>query len=208
MTDSLTRRHASIRPGKTLRTLGVFEEYFWLLQQRVPRTTVVAAEVEGRTTVEQWSAALAAVQAHHAMLSSRIRQRPGFRPCFELMPDAPLALQAVPSESGTRLFELVSAELATRFGPDDALLRTSILHGRDRTTLVLGAHHAALDGASLILLVRDLLRALTGETLGSPQAMPPSHDELLGLPTSEQSAPLGLSWGSSDQSGSSGSSGS
>jgi hypothetical protein len=195
MTDSLTRHHASIRPGKTLRTLGVFEEYFWLLQQRVPRTTVVAAEVEGRTTVDQWSAALAAVQAHHTLLSSRIRQRPGFRPCFELMPDAPLALQVVPSESGTRLFELVSAELATRFGPDDALLRTSILYGRARTTLVLGAHHAALDGASLILLVRDLMRALAGEALGCPHAMPPSHDELLGLPTSEQSAPVGLSWG-------------
>ncbi|GAB7523489.1 hypothetical protein [Paraburkholderia sp. 2C] len=206
MTDSLTRHHASIRPGKTLRTLGVFEEYFWLLQQRVPRTTVVAAEVEGRTTVEQWSAALAAVQAHHTLLSSRIRQRPGFRPCFELMPDAPLALQAVPSESGTRLFELVSAELATRFGPDDALLRTSILYGRDRTTLVLGAHHAALDGASLILLVRDLMRALAGEALGSPHAMPPSHDALLGLSTSEQSAPPRLrsgSWSSPDASGSS-----
>jgi hypothetical protein len=192
MTDSLTRHHASIQPGKTLRTLGVFEEYFWLLQQRVPRTNVVAAEVAGRTTIEQWSAALAAVQAHHTLLSSRIRQRPGFRPCFELVPDAPLALQAVPSESGTRLFELVSAELATRFGADDALLRTSILYGRDRTTLVLGAHPAALDGASLILLVRDLLRALAGEALGNPHAMPPSHDELLGLSTSEQSAPLGL----------------
>jgi hypothetical protein len=192
MTDSLTRHHASIRPGKTLRTLGVFEEYFWLLQQRVPRTTVVAAEVEGRTTVEQWSAALAAVQAHHTLLSSRIRQRPGFRPCFELTPDAPLALQVVPSESGTRLFELVSTELATRFGPDDALLRTSILYGRDRTTLVLGGHHAALDGASLILLVRDLMRALAGEALGSPHAMPPSHDELLGMSTSEQSAALAL----------------
>jgi len=197
MTDSLTRHHASIRPGKTLRTLGVFEEYFWLLQQRVPRTTVVAAEVEGRTTVEQWAAALATVQARHTVLSSRIRQRPGYRPCFELMPDAPLALQVVPSESGIRLFELVSAELATRFGSDDALLRASILYGRNRTTLVLGAHHAALDGSSLILLIRDLMRALAGEALGSPRAMAPSHDELLGLSTSEQSAPFGPPPGSS-----------
>jgi hypothetical protein len=181
MTDSLIRHDASLRPGKTLRTLGVFEEYFWLLQQRVPRTIVVAAEVQGRTTVEQWRGALAAVQAHHAMLSARIRQRPGFRPCFELMPDAPLTLNVVPSESGTRLFELISTELATRFASDEALLRASILYGRDRTTLVLGANHAALDGTSLILLIRDLMCALSGEPLGDPRPLPPSHDELLGL---------------------------
>ena len=144
--------------GRYLRGVGAY----LLLQQRVPRTIVVAAEVEGRTTIEQWSVALAAVQAHHTLLSSRIRQRPGFRPCFELMPDAPLALQAVPSESGTRLFELVSAELATRFGPDDALLRTSILYGRDRTTLVLGAHHAALDGTSLTTSGRPAAIASNG----------------------------------------------
>jgi phthiocerol/phthiodiolone dimycocerosyl transferase-like enzyme len=188
MTDSITRSRASTRPGKTLRMLGVFEEYFWLLQQRLPRTIVVAAEVHGRTTVEQWRAALGAVQAHHTILSARIHQKPGFRPCFELAPDAPLALKVVPSESGTRLFELISAELATRFAPDDALLRASILYSRNRTTLVLGADHAALDGPSLILLIRDLMRALTGEALGEPRAMPPSHDQWLGMRTSEHYA--------------------
>ncbi|CAB3771143.1 hypothetical protein [Paraburkholderia humisilvae] len=188
MTDLITRDDTSIRPGKTLRMLGVFEEYFWLLQQRLPRTIVVATEVQGRTTVEQWRAALGAVQAHHTILSARIRQKPGLRPCFEFVPNAPLALKVVPSESGTRLFELISAELATRFVPDDALLRVSILYSRDRTTLVLGADHAALDGPSLILLIRDLVRALAGEALGSPRAMPPSHDQLLGLRTSDQYA--------------------
>ncbi|MFC0397513.1 hypothetical protein [Paraburkholderia rhizosphaerae] len=188
MTDSITRDDTSIQPGKTLRMLGVFEEYFWLLRQRLPRTMVVAAEVQGRTTIEQWRAALRALQAHHAILSARIRQKPGFRPSFEFVPDAPLALKVVPSESGTRLFELISAELATRFAPDRALLSASILYGRDRTTLVLGADHAALDGTSLILLIRDLLRALAGEALGDPCAMPPSHDQLLGLRMSDQYA--------------------
>ncbi|CAB3764723.1 phthiocerol/phthiodiolone dimycocerosyl transferase family protein [Paraburkholderia solisilvae] len=192
MNDSITSSRASIRPGKTLRTLGVFEEYFWLLQQRVPRTVVVAAEIQGRTTVEQWHAALDAVRTHHTILSARIHQKPGFRPCFELATDVPLALRVVPGESGMRVFELISDELTTAFAPGDALLRASILYGRDRTTLVLGADHAALDGTSLILLIRDLLRALGAEPLGGVRAMPPSHDGWLGLHTNERYAPFAM----------------
>ena len=34
MSESLTSHRASLGPGKTLRTLGALEEYFWLLGQR------------------------------------------------------------------------------------------------------------------------------------------------------------------------------
>jgi hypothetical protein len=188
MSESLTSYRASLGPGKTLRTLGALEEYFWLLGQRAARTLVVAAEVEGVTSVERWHDALRALQAHHAILSTRIRQAPGFRPVFVAAPELPLELKVVPRESGTRLFELVSAELAARFAPEDALLRTTLLYGRDRSTLLFASDHAALDGMSLVFLIRDLLRALSGESLGAVQAMPPSHDQWLGLHTSERHA--------------------
>ncbi|HVE11490.1 MAG TPA: hypothetical protein VNE00_29820 [Paraburkholderia sp.] len=188
MSDSITSSRPSIGPGKTLRTLGALEEYFWLLGQRAARTLVVAAEVEGVTSVDRWRDALRALQARHTILSARIQQTPGFRPAFVSAPDVPLALNVVPRESGTRLFELVSAELATRFAPGDALLRTTLLHGRDRTTLLLAADHAAFDGASLMFLIRDLLRALSGELPRTVQTMPLSHDQWLGLPVSERHA--------------------
>ncbi|HEY3598432.1 MAG TPA: hypothetical protein VGL08_13085 [Paraburkholderia sp.] len=179
---------ASLEPGKTLRTLGAFEEYVWLLEQRVSRTIVVAAEVEGPTRIESWRAALDTVQAHHTILSARIRQKPGYRPCFEYAPGAALSLQVVLRESGTRLFELLSRELSTRFAPGEVLLRATLLYGRDRSTLLLAADHAAFDGMSLVFVIRDLLRALAGEPLGSRQTMPPSHDELLGLHTNDRYA--------------------
>jgi hypothetical protein len=188
MSESLTSHRASLGPGKTLRTLGALEEYFWLLGQRAARTLVVAAEVEGVTSVERWQDALRALQAHHAILSARIRQAPGYRPAFVSVPELALELKVVPRESGTRLFELVSAELAARFAPEDALLRTTLLYGRDRSTLLFAADHAALDGTSLVFLIRDLLRALSGESLGAAQTMPPSHDQWLGLHTNERHA--------------------
>ncbi len=178
----------SIEPGTTLRTLGAFEEYLWLIEQRVSRTIVVAADVEGRTTIEGWRGAWDAVRARHTILSTRIRQKPGFRPRFEFAPGSALPLQVVFRESGTRLFELVSADLSTRFAYGDVLMRATVLYGRDRSTLLLAADHAAFDGMSLVFVVRDFLRALAGERLGSAQTMPPSHDDLLGLHTSDQYA--------------------
>jgi hypothetical protein len=61
------------------------------------------------------------------------------------------------------------------------LMRATVLHDRDRSTLILAADHAAFDGRSLVFIVRDLLRSLAGESLGYPQPISPSQDELFGL---------------------------
>ena len=60
-----------------LRPLGTLEEYVWLVERKTPRTIVVAAELEGPTTIDGWRMALNAVQAHHPILSVRIRNASG-----------------------------------------------------------------------------------------------------------------------------------
>jgi hypothetical protein len=60
------------------------------------------------------------------------------------------------------------------------LMRATVLHERNRSTLILAADHAAFDGRSLVFILRNLLRSLAGESLGDPQRISPSQDELFG----------------------------
>jgi hypothetical protein len=171
----------SVRPGSLIRRLGSFEEYIWLLERRISRTIVLLAEVQGSTTPEDWRTALNRVQAHHTILSSRIRKDPGYRPYFELARDVGLPLEVVPLDSGASTLERCSRELGTKFPQGHMLMRATVLHDRDRSTLILAADHAAFDGRSLVFIMRDLLRSLAGESLGNPQPISPSQDELFGL---------------------------
>jgi hypothetical protein len=66
------------------------------------------------------------------------------------------------------------------------LMRATVLHDRDRSTLILAADHAAFDGRSLVFIVRDLLRSLAGESLGDPQPISPPQDEFFGLHNQER----------------------
>jgi hypothetical protein len=174
------------------------EEYVWLVERKTPRTIVVAAELEGPTTIDGWRMALNAVQAHHPILSVRIRKRPGFRPYFEPAPGVDLPLQVLPLDSPTSVIDYCARELQSAFAENDLLLRATVLYGKHRSTLLLAAAHAAFDGMSLVYVIRDLMRSLAGESLGKQKLLSPSQDELLGLPHSDiystPSAPdIGLS---------------
>jgi hypothetical protein len=168
-----------------LRALGTFEEYIWLVEQKTPRTIVVVAELQGPTTIDGWRTALNAVQAQHPILSTRIRKRPGFRPYFEAAPGIDLPLQVLSFDSTKSLLDYCSRELETAFAEDDLLLRAIVLHGKHRSTLLLAADHVAFDGRSVVYVIRDLIRSLAGEALGKQKPLSLSHDELLGLPTSD-----------------------
>jgi hypothetical protein len=168
-----------------VRALGTFEEYIWLVEQKTPRTIVVVAELEGPTTIDGWRVALNAVQALHPILSTRIRKRPGSRPYFAASPGIDLPLQVLSFDSTKSLLELCSRELETAFAEDDLLLRTIVLYGKHRSTLLLAADHVAFDGRTVVYVIRDLIRSLAGEALGKQKPHSPSHDELLGLPTSD-----------------------
>jgi hypothetical protein len=165
----------------TLRPLGTFEEYVWLVERKTPRTIVVVAALEGSTTIGGWRTALNALQAHHPILSARIRKYPGFRPCFVPAPGIGLPLEVLPFGSPQSLLDYCAKELKTGFAENDLLLRATVLHEKHRSTLVLAADHVAFDGRSLVYLIRDLIRSLAGEDLGKQNPFSPSQDELLGL---------------------------
>ncbi|AMB85589.1 hypothetical protein AWM79_09885 [Pseudomonas agarici] len=164
-----------------LRSLGTFEEYFWLVERKTPRTIVVVAALEGPTTIDGWRTALNALQAHHPILSARVRKSPGFRPCFVTAPGVDLPLEVLPFGSAQSLLDYCAKELETGFAENELLLRATVLHEKHRSTLVLAADHVAFDGRSLVYLIRDLISSLAGKDLGKQKPFLPSLDELLGL---------------------------
>jgi hypothetical protein len=180
--------NSELRVKTKLRPLGTFEEYFWLVDRQTPRTIVVAAALEGPTTINGWRTALKAVQATHPLLSARIQKRPGLRPYFEHAFGIDLPLQILPFDAPNSLLDYCSKELETGFSESDLLLRASVLHGKHRSTLLLAADHAAFDGRSLVYIIRDLLRSLAGDSQGKPKPLLPSQDELFGLHSSENYA--------------------
>ncbi|MBV9877440.1 MAG: hypothetical protein JO025_22115 [Verrucomicrobia bacterium] len=55
----------------SLRPLGTFEHFFWLLDQNRPVHFALAAQVQGATEIEQWRNALDLVQRRHPLLSPK-----------------------------------------------------------------------------------------------------------------------------------------
>jgi hypothetical protein len=171
----------SARPGNFLRTLGSQEEYVWLLEQKASRTVVVLAEMQGSTTPEDWRTALNAVQARHTLLSSRICKEPGCRPYLERASGIGIPLKIVARDAAPSAVERCARELEAGFAQDNALMRATIMHDKEQCTLILAAVHAAFDGRSMVVILRDLLQSLAGESLGSSLPLSPSQDELFGL---------------------------
>ncbi|MEI5097737.1 condensation domain-containing protein [Streptomyces sp. PmtG] len=79
-----------------------------------------------------------------------------------------------PGDGGLEAF--LAEDRATPFDPTvPPLIRLTLATtGPDRAELVLTAHHALLDGWSLPLLMRDLLRLYAAD--GAPAALPPARD--------------------------------
>src|SRR5215468_1000089 len=68
------------------RPLGALEKLFWLVDQNRPMHFAIAAEVGGKTRIEQWQSALDHVCDQSALIWSRIvrddRDVPIFSPAF------------------------------------------------------------------------------------------------------------------------------
>jgi hypothetical protein len=153
------------------RPLRGLERFFWLTDQNRPVHFVMAACVEGRTTLAGWRAALDAVQGRHPLFSVAIETKDGNAPHFRSVTGAriPMRIALAPTPSGW-LSEM-AWELATPFHAERApLVRSVLMHGEDESVLILSAHHSIADGLSVAYVIRDLLRALGGERL---EALPP-----------------------------------
>lgn len=150
---------------RTARPLGAMEKFFYLLNQSHPNHFVMAADISGPTRIDQWQDALDLVAHHSPLVWSRIDHNSDGKPVFTPVPHGSVPLKITPhSASGWR--SEVAAQLAQPFDElNPPLLRATLLHGIDRSTIVLVAHHAIADGLSLTSLLGDLLRAVAGETL-------------------------------------------
>ena len=177
-----------------LRQLSTRERFFWLHNQIEPVHFAVAAQVEGAIAIDAWKAGLSSLQHRHPLLMASIKAGANTAPCFLSNPGIPIPSRVVEENALQRLEAEGARELATPFRDGDPLLvRAVLLHEKQRSIMVLVAHHSIADGLSLAYAIRDLLQLLSGETL-LPLPVPASHESLLGL---EEDVGIGESRGKS-----------
>jgi hypothetical protein len=170
-----------VSTGYRLRTLEGLEEFFWLSEVTNPHPAMVVAEVEGRTTVDDWRRALDEVAERYPLLSVRIRKERGERPYFETVPDAEIPLRVVALE-GVDLDYLAAEETVTSFGYGDSVLaRATLCHSAERCVILFSAHHAITDGKTNVRIVEDLVAAASGEYLAPRFPVLPALGEFFGL---------------------------
>jgi hypothetical protein len=161
--------------------LDGLEEYFWLSENTFPRTTMILAEVEGSTTVQDWREALRRVQQRYPLLSARVRKNPGERPYFEALPDTQISLRVIPLEIAN-LDGLIAQEPVISFGYGDGLLaRLTLCHSAERSVILFSAHHVACDGRTNVSIIEDLISTASGAALGEPFPLLPAVGNFFGL---------------------------
>jgi hypothetical protein len=182
---------SSIYPNSTfLRPLGAFEELLWLLDQQRFVHFVMAAQVNGRTTVADWRRALDLVQQRHPLFSVGIERNGENRPCFHEDGTNPIPIRVVQESNATQRWEFqAELELSIPFNPAQApLVRAVLLHEERRAVCVITIHPSIADGRSVAFVIRDLLQALSGKSLAR-LPVPPSLEEILGLTSNNASYP-------------------
>jgi NRPS condensation-like uncharacterized protein len=165
-----------------LRPLGAIEQFLWLLDQNSPRHFVLAAEIEGPTTVDGWRRALDLVQQRHPFWSVCIETNENSTPYFRQVVGAPIPVRLVTGDDARLRWESeIGRELALAFDAQQApLLRAVLLHSAHRSIYLLAAHHSVADGLSLAFAMRDTLEALAGKPM-NPLPVIGTSEELLGI---------------------------
>src|SRR6266436_5027671 len=145
------------------RPLGALEKLFWLADQNRPTHFAIAAEVGGSTRIEQWQDALDRVCRQSALIWSRIGPDERGAPVFTPVPYGSIPLHVV-ENAMSEWTAHVAGQLDQRFDASRApLLRATLLHGADRSVIILCVHHSVADGLALSFLMRDVLRVFAGE---------------------------------------------
>ena len=155
------------------RPLGALERFFWLTDQNRPVHFAMAAHVQGRTTLPGWRAALDAAQGRHPLLSVAIEKNDSTAPHFRTVTGARIPMTIARAATPSSWLSEMARELATPFHAQQApLVRSVLMHGEDKSVLILSAHHAIADGLSVAYIIRDILQALGGERLEALAPMP------------------------------------
>ena len=145
------------------RPLGALEKMFWLADQNRPTHFAIAAEVGGSTRIEQWQDALDRVCRQSALIWSRIVPDQRGAPVFTPVAYGSIPLDVV-KDAMSEWTAHVAGQLDQPFDTSRApLLRATLLHGADRSVIILCVHHSVADGLALSFLMRDVLRVFAGE---------------------------------------------
>jgi hypothetical protein len=158
----------------------MLEQAMWVLSQRpIPLQITGVGVVSGADGPEQWRAGLDAVQAHHPLLRAAAVDGPD-GPRFTDLTGVPVPLTTAPA-TGDDWTAAVVAEMATPFPAGPApMLRARLLTGERRSAIILTGH-TAIDGLSLAIVLRDLLRAMAGRAVtSSTHSLPMEHFLLTG----------------------------
>ena len=162
-----------------LRRLGALEEIFWLMEHQSDGHFCTAIEIEGNTTPASWRDALDSVQQRRPLWAACIRADDEGVPCFYSTKGRRIPLLILDYSSTTDWSSFLVEELSSKFDATEApLLRAVLLWSETRSVVILTAHHSIEDGLSLTLAVRDMLRALGGQT-SAYQEVPPPQDVLM-----------------------------
>jgi hypothetical protein len=154
------------------RPLGGMEHFISLIDQHRPLHFAMAAQIEGPTSIPAWRSALDKLQERHPLLSVAIEMDAGHAPYFRTVRDVPIPLRVIPGPTVSNWEAEVARELATPFALGQApLARAVLMHGPFESVFILTTHHSIADGLSSAYAIRDVLRALTGETL---ESLPPN----------------------------------
>lgn len=160
-----------------LRPLSGFERLFLAIDIVNGFNFAIAVSFRGVVAHSRWSDAFAQVQKRHPFLDAGINTDDPHAPFFNRGAGLPIPLKFLRRASSTQWQRVMEAEIAAPFdlaaGP---LLRAAVLEDEQGCELVVTAHHAVIDGIGVLAVIRDLLRALAGETL-SRLPIPPAAEE-------------------------------
>ena len=164
------RSEAPLPPGefqpKELRPLGAFENIFAAYAEEAAATFTVMAELHGDISRAAVERALNQVQARHPLLGVAIRRDANGRRVF-VRSVRSIPLKELPT--GALPWELAaSIELRRRFDMEQGpLMMASVRFEPKSVRMFFTFHYSIADGFSAIFVIRDFVRALSGERLGS-----------------------------------------
>lgn len=183
------------------RPLGTFERAQWLSDGYAPLNAVAVLALTAGPSPEVLARSLALLQERHPLLSARIVEDRG-GPRFEAGGAPPPALEILERTGDGDWTGVVEREVNRRVdagqGPPLRCTYLAAREGRGRSEVVLTFHHAFMDGASGLHLLRELLTLCgeatagsagsstvvpalsrlqsTGETAAAPVLPPPAED--------------------------------
>jgi len=178
-----------VAPGKAeeFRRLNALEELFFLVEQRLSKAPVIAAELEGSPGEDAWRTAVSRLQQAHPLLTCGIRKQKGERPVFVRVQEAlPLSIHPV-AEKFPKKFSMdreMENLLHGSFGDGSGVpLHVHIYQDADRCVILLRFNHTMLDGVSGLLILRDLLTLVSGSGIAPSQEFLPGLADFLDLPS-------------------------